>query len=74
MSEVPFIILTCPGCGVKNRVRKFDSQRIPVCSKCRARLLDPEEHDVQARYERSLNRFFDLPGLGLRSDPPEDSN
>jgi len=68
MSDTPFIILTCPACQVKNRVRSYSAEKTPVCARCRAPLLKPEENEVHARYGRSLKNFFNLPDIGLRSD------
>lgn len=69
MADLPFIILTCKRCQVKNRVRSYAANRIPVCSKCKARLVEEDENEVHSRYGESLNKFFDLPEPGLRSDP-----
>jgi len=68
MADLPFIILPCPNCQVKNRVRSYDSNRIPLCAKCRTPLLSTEENEVHAKYSRSLDDFFDLPDIGLRSE------
>ncbi|MFQ5450345.1 MAG: hypothetical protein ACE5E9_06920 [Nitrospinaceae bacterium] len=66
MVDLPFIILPCPSCGVKNRVRGFDPDSTPVCAKCKTRLLSPDENEVHAKYGRSLNNFFDLPDPEVR--------
>jgi hypothetical protein len=68
MAEHPFIILPCPGCGVKNRVQNYDRGKIPVCAKCKSRLLTDEEHEAQSKFKDSLNQFMNLPGFGQRSD------
>jgi uncharacterized paraquat-inducible protein A len=66
MTDMPFIILTCPECQVKNRVKSYDAAKIPVCARCRAQLVAPEENEVHAKYGRSLKNFFNLPDVGLR--------
>ena len=68
MSEQPFIIIACPKCHVKNRLKSYDPGRIPVCPRCKTRLVDPEENDVHAKYGKSLNNFFDLPDVGIVSN------
>ncbi len=70
MAEVPFLIVPCPSCRVKNRVKKYDAGRLPVCAKCRAPLLTIEEHEAQAKYDQSLKDFMNLPDLGTH--PGED--
>ncbi|PIQ97656.1 MAG: hypothetical protein COV67_03180 [Nitrospinae bacterium CG11_big_fil_rev_8_21_14_0_20_56_8] len=71
MDEHPFIIITCPQCQVKNRVRSYETGKIPVCAKCKGKLVDAEENEVHARYGQSVNRFYNLPDIGLRSDQNE---
>lgn len=66
MTDLPFIILTCPACQVKNRVRSYDADKTPVCAKCRAPLVAPEENEVHAKYGSSLKNFLNLPDIGLR--------
>jgi uncharacterized paraquat-inducible protein A len=68
MAEHPFVILPCPGCGVKNRVQKYDREKIPVCAKCKTRLLTDEEHEAQANFKDSLKNFMNLPGFGRGPD------
>lgn len=68
MEPLPFIILPCPKCQVKNRVKHYDSDQTPVCAKCGARLFSDEENEVHSKYGKSLNDFLNLPDIGLRSD------
>lgn len=68
MDKLPFIILACPNCQVKNRIKSYDSNKTPVCAKCKAPLVKPDENEVHAKYGQSLNSFLNLPGIGLRSD------
>ena len=37
-------IILCPNCGVKNRIRSYNSEKIPVCAKCKAKLVSEKEH------------------------------
>lgn len=71
MENLPFIILACPNCQVKNRIKSYDSSQTPVCAKCKAPLVKPDENDIHAKYGQSLKNFQNLPGLGLRSEPDE---
>jgi hypothetical protein len=71
MNDSTFIILTCPQCQVKNRVKSYDASQVPVCAKCKSPLLTAEENEVHARFGQSVKDFNNLPGIGLRSDPEE---
>lgn len=68
MADLPFIILPCPSCQVKNRVKRYSSGKVPVCAKCKTPLVTEDENDIHAKYSQNLNNFFDLPDIGLRSD------
>ncbi len=68
MSSKPFIIVTCSGCGVKNRVKSYAAEKIPVCAKCGNRLVDEEANDAHSRYGKMVDDFNNLPGMGLRSE------
>jgi len=68
MENLPFIILPCPNCQAKNRIRSYDSGQTPVCAKCKTPLVKPDENEVHAKYGQSLKSFLNLPGIGLRSD------
>jgi len=68
MQNNPFIILPCPNCQVKNRIKSYNSSKTPVCAKCKTPLIKPDDNEVHAKYGQSLNSFFNLPDLGLRSD------
>ncbi len=66
--SINIFIIECPECGVKNRIKSYSADRIPVCAKCRARLVDENENDAQARYAENLKNFYDLPDINAR-DP-----
>ncbi|GJL78342.1 MAG: hypothetical protein NPINA01_13310 [Nitrospinaceae bacterium] len=68
MENAPFIILPCPNCQVKNRIKGYHSEQTPVCAKCKTPLVKQDENEVHAKYSQSLNNFLNLPGFGLRSD------
>ncbi|MBI4384711.1 MAG: hypothetical protein HY579_11845 [Nitrospinae bacterium] len=68
---MPFIIITCPGCGVKNRLRSYDRDRIPVCPKCKTKLVARDENEAHAKFGKMVDKFYDLPDIGLRSDEPK---
>ena len=71
MSDPSLAIIPCPQCGVKNRIRNYDTDKTPVCARCRANLMDEKEHEAFQKIQESLNQFKDLPDIGLRSKPPE---
>jgi uncharacterized paraquat-inducible protein A len=60
-------IIPCPECGVKNRIRTYDSEKIPVCAKCKAKLVGEKEHAAFSRFNENLNQFKDFPDFGSRS-------
>lgn len=67
MSQDAFII-ECPQCAAKNRVKKYDPSKVPVCAKCRTPLVDEDKNDAHARYAKNLDDFYNLPGFGLRNE------
>jgi Zn-finger nucleic acid-binding protein len=69
MSDPNLAIIPCPQCGVKNRIRNHDSAQIPVCARCRAKLMDENEHKAFQKFQDNLNQFKDFPDIGLRSNP-----
>jgi len=60
-------IIPCPECGVKNRIRTYDPEKIPVCAKCKAKLVGEKEHEAFSRFNENLNQFKDFPDFGSRS-------
>ena len=69
MIDPTFIIIACPDCEAKNRVKRYDPDKILVCAKCRTPLVGEEEHDALSKFGKNLGSFADLPDIGLRSDP-----
>ena len=65
MSELA--IIPCPNCGVKNRIRTYDHEKIPVCAKCKAKLVGEKEHAAFSKFNENLNQFKDFPDFGSRS-------
>ncbi len=66
MTESEFIIITCEKCKVKNRIKAYDSNKLPVCAKCKHPLVNLDENEVHSKYGKNLKNFFDLPDIGLR--------
>ncbi|MCA9483530.1 MAG: hypothetical protein KC553_07345 [Nitrospina sp.] len=66
--EQDIFIIECPACGVKNRIRSYSPEKVPVCAKCRARLVDEDKNEAHARYTENVKRFYNLPGFGLRGE------
>ncbi|NIR57869.1 MAG: hypothetical protein GWM98_29680 [Nitrospinaceae bacterium] len=66
--DINILIIDCPGCGVKNRVKAYTADRIPVCAKCGTRLVEEENNEAHARYADHLKKFYDLPDFNAR-DP-----
>ncbi len=40
---------------------------MPVCARCRAKLMDENEHEAFRKFQDNLNQFKDFPDVGLRS-------
>jgi transposase-like protein len=59
-------IIECPECGAKNRIKSYSPDRIPVCAKCRARLVDEDENEAHSRYTDNLKNFYNLPDMNAR--------
>ena len=60
-------IIPCPECGVKNRIRTYDPEKIPICAKCKSKLVDDKEHAAFSKFSKNLNQFKDFPDFGSRS-------
>lgn len=69
MTKTPdTFIIECPGCGVKNRIKVYSADKLPVCAKCKTALVDETKNDAHAKYSQNLKNFYDLPGIGLRNE------
>lgn len=62
--ERDLFIIQCSQCGVKNRIREYPENRIPVCARCKQPLVDADKNDAHARYAQNLKKLYDLPGFG----------
>ena len=62
--ERDVFIIECPGCGVKNRIKSYSADQVPVCAKCRTPLVTEEENEAHARFAQNLKNFYNLPGFG----------
>jgi len=61
MSEAPAVIIPCPACKVKNRIKQFESGKIPLCAKCGKRLVNEEENETQVWFGKSLKDMSGIP-------------
>ncbi len=61
-------IIACPECGVKNRIRTYNPEKIPVCAKCKAQLVSEKEHAAFSKFNDNLNAFKDFPDFGFRNN------
>ncbi len=59
-------IIECPECGVKNRIKSYSVDRIPVCAKCRARLVDEDKNEALSRYADNLKNFYNRRDMNAR--------
>lgn len=58
------IIITCPGCGTKNRIPKNRLKNHPVCAKCRTPLSSQAalDHPVEVTDRSFQKEVLDYPG------------
>jgi len=61
MSEATSSIIPCPGCKVKNRVKQFRPDKIPLCAKCGVKLVSKEENATQVWFGKSLKDISGIP-------------
>ena len=61
MSQVTSAIIPCPSCKVKNRIKQFKPNKIPLCAKCGTRLVSEKENETNVWFGESLNNFSDIP-------------
>ena len=61
-------IIPCLNCGVKNRIRSYSPQKIPVCAICKSKLVSEKEHTAFSRFNENLDQFKDFPDFGARDD------
>ena len=66
MTDPDLAIIPCPQCGVKNRIRSYDSEKIPVCARCRAKLMGEQENAAFQKFHDNLKQFEDFPDVGFR--------
>ncbi len=59
-------IMACPNCGVKNRIKSYSADRLPVCAKCRTPLVDADKNEAHAKFAKSVEEFYNLPDFGVR--------
>jgi len=59
-------IVACPNCGVKNRIKSYSADRLPVCAKCRTPLVDEDKNEAHAKFSKNLEDFYNLPDFGER--------
>ena len=68
MNPREFVIITCSNCAAKNRVKSYDSDKLPVCAKCKTALVDRIKNEAHSRYGKMVNNFYNLPDIGLRGE------
>ena len=68
MNKSNLAIIPCPQCGVKNRIRCYYSDKIPVCARCRAELMDESELRAFNKFQDNIDQFKNFPDIGLRSN------
>ena len=71
MTDPDLAIIPCPQCGVKNRIGNYDSEKIPVCARCRAKLMGEQENAAFQKFQDNLKQFEDFPDVGFRPKPTE---
>ncbi|MBT6602133.1 MAG: hypothetical protein HOB32_10860 [Nitrospina sp.] len=61
MSQIPSSIIPCPTCKVKNRIKQFHFDKIPLCAKCGTRLVSESENKTQVWFSESLKDISGIP-------------
>ncbi len=56
-------IIECGACGVKNRVKAYKAEQVPVCAKCRQPLVQEDENEAHANFSQKLKDFYNLPDI-----------
>ena len=59
-------IIQCPSCGVKNRIKAYSADQLPVCAKCRTRLVDEDKNQAHAKFADNLKNFYNLPDINAQ--------
>ena len=61
MNDLISSIIPCPICKVKNRIKQFHSDKMPLCAKCGTRLVSEEENQTNVWYGKSLKDISGIP-------------
>ena len=61
MTEATSSIIPCPECKVKNRIKQFKPNKIPLCAKCGTRLVSEKENETQVWFGKSLKDISGIP-------------
>ena len=61
MNQAISSIIPCPECKVKNRIKKFMPEKIPLCAQCGAKLVTEKENETQVWFGKSLNDISGIP-------------
>ncbi len=69
MSDLISSIIPCPICKVKNRIKQFHSDRIPLCAKCGTRLVSEEENQRNVWFGTSLKDISRIPDPECLGEP-----
>jgi hypothetical protein len=56
-------------CKVKNRIKQFHPDRIPLCAKCGARLVSEEENQTNVWFGKSLKDISGIPDPECLGEP-----
>ena len=54
---------------VKNRIKQFHPDRIPLCAKCGARLVSEEENQTNVWFGKSLKDISGIPDPECLGEP-----
>ncbi len=64
MNQREFIIITCFKCKTKNRIKSYNSDKLPICAKCKSPLVDRDKNDAHSRYGKMVDAFYRMPDIG----------
>ena len=69
MNNLISSIIPCPICKVKNRIKQFHSDKIPLCAKCGTRLVSEEENQTNVWFGKSLKDISSIPDPECLGEP-----
>lgn len=58
--EKNILIITCPSCGIRSRVKAYMADKEPVCQMCSFKVIDPGKSEIHTRFAESMNKLYNF--------------